>query len=230
MILYSKIAQRVCWVVFFALLWVAPGSIPAHGQAPLGPGYPAWLAYRPVNPTLVFGSKSQIPDTIFVLGSDNLAQSSAHELSLGWRGMLNHVPRVLVGRRPELAGAAENIVVVGTQAQVRGWRSALAAGPSLVPDAYRLHRVGHILLVEGGDPRGVLYGAFALLRAIAQERSLRSIDVTSQPWAAIRRSLQGWRCQWRVKAARRRGERHLQCAQFPSGFPVAADEGPHSRC
>ncbi len=163
---------------------------PSTGPAK-GPGYAAWLAYLPVNPALVFGTENEIPDTIVALGENVLEHSSTHELALGWRGMLNHVPRVLESARPAAPAPGENIVVLGTQAEVRAWRPALAGGAALGPDAYRLHRVGDILLVEGGDPRGVLYGAFALLRDIGEEHSLRTLDVTSRPWAQVR-----WTNEW----------------------------------
>jgi alpha-glucuronidase len=186
-----KMVRRGCWVVCLAILSAARGAAVAQQEAPLGPGDPAWLAYLPVKPATVFGAESQVPDTIVVLGRDEMEQSSAHELALGWRGMLNHVPRVIEGGQSQLQDVAENIIVAGTQAQVREWRPALAAGPKLGPDAYRLRRVGRILLIEGGDSRGVLYGTFALLREFAEEYSLQSIDETSQPWAAVR-----WTNEW----------------------------------
>ena len=66
-----------------------------------------------------------------------------------------------------------------------------AAGAALGADAYRLYRAGHILLIEGGDARGALYGAFALLREIAEEHSLAVLDEHSEPWAAVR-----WTNEW----------------------------------
>ncbi len=186
-----KAIQRICWGLCLFLSWTLLWPISAHGQGPLGPGYAAWLAYQPVNPALVFGATGQIPDTIFILGQDVLEKSSARELARGWRGMLNHVPRVIEASQPEFDGPGENIVVAGTQAQVKAWRSSLAAGAALGPDGYRLYRAGHVWLIEGGDSRGVLYGTFALLREIAEEHTLLTLNETSQPWAAIR-----WTNEW----------------------------------
>lgn len=139
-----------------------------------------------MNAAIVFGTESQVPDTIVALGPDQLEESATHEMALGWRGMFGHVPRVTQSGKPSLAGAAENIVVVGTQAQVRASKPSLAAGLILGPDAYRLLRSGHILLIEGGDARGVLYGTFALLREVAEQHSLQTLDKTSTPWGVIR--------------------------------------------
>jgi len=156
----------------------------------LGPGYPAWLAYHPVSLEAVFASAGNVPDTIVMLGNDALEDSAARELALGWRGMLDRVPRVAVSA-PSNEIAGESIVVLGTQAEVRAWRPALAGEPALGADAYRLHRAGNVVLVEGGDARGVLYGAFALLREIAQQHSLPALNLRSQPWAAVR-----WTNEW----------------------------------
>lgn len=167
----------------------ASGQNADPAATPLGAGDPAWLAYRAVRPAAVFGTERNIPDTIVVLGRSVLEQSAAHELALGWRGMLNHVPRIINAAPGEADPGG--IVVIGTQAEVRAWRPALAAAAPLGADGYGLRRAGKVLLVEGGDARGALYGAFALLRQIAQEHSLAAIDVRSQPWAAVR-----WTNEW----------------------------------
>lgn len=155
----------------------------------LGPGSPAWLAYGPVSITQVFGSPGNIPDTIVTLGRNPLEQTAAQELALGWQGMLDHVPRIVVNPTPPQP--AENVVIVATQAELRAWRPALDHATELGADAYRLSRSGNFLVVEGGDARGALYGAFALLRAMAQEHSLRHLEERSEPWAAVR-----WTSQW----------------------------------
>jgi alpha-glucuronidase len=191
MSLNPKAAKLFVRTIFLAVFLAPLSAATTQAQDPLGPGYAAWLAYRPVNSATVFGSENQIPDTVIALGQEQLEQSSLHELALGWHGMLGHVPRVVQAAQPKLSGAAENLLVIGTQAEVRTWRPSLAAGPALGPDAYRLHRAGHIVLVEGGDARGVLYGTFALLRDVAEEHSLQSLDETSKPWGAIR-----WTNEW----------------------------------
>ena len=154
-------------------------------QTPLGAGAPAWLVYGPVHAAAVF--PGGIPDTIMELGHDVLEDSAARELALGWRGMLRHEPRV-VGRSD---GEFKEGVVVGTQAEMVLWNPRSKHEQPLAPDAYRLYRDGGILVVEGGDDRGVLYGAFALLRLIGSEHSLAALDESSAPWAAVR-----WTNEW----------------------------------
>ena len=184
------------WKPLHAVLATAlafSAQTPAQDPVPasLGSGDPAWLAYRSVRPGTVFGSENGIPDTIVMLGNDALEQSAARELAAGWQGMLHRVPRIREDADPRAPGAAETLVVVGTQAETRRWRPELAAGAALGADAYRLHRAGKILLIEGGDARGALYGAFALLREIAEEHSLLALDEHSEPWAAVR-----WTNEW----------------------------------
>lgn len=177
-----------CWFARFVLLSAVVASA-QNAPAALGPGDPAWLAYRTVRPAAVFGSESDIPDTIVVLGKDALEQSAGRELELGWRGMLGHIPRVV--QRTDQNNRSGNLVIVGTQAELRTWRPSLVSGRMLTSDGYRLRRSGNLLLVEGADTRGVLYGAFALLREIAQEHSLADLDISSEPWAAVR-----WTNEW----------------------------------
>jgi alpha-glucuronidase len=158
-------------------------------SAQLGDGDAAWLSYRAVSPTAVFGADGILPDAIMILGREPMEQTAAHELARGWQGMLGHVPRVLASPVP--SDATENVIALGTQAQIRAWRPALGAGLQLGADAYRLSRRGNFLVIEGGDARGVLYGAFALLREIVEEHSLRNLDESSQPWTAVR-----WTNEW----------------------------------
>ena len=151
----------------------------------LGAGEPAWLSYKPVESATVF--PGGIPDTVVELGNSVLEDSAAKELAAGWRGMLQHEPRIV---RVESSGS-HGEVVLGTQAEINAWRPHAAPTQSLKHDGYRLYRDKDALVVEGGDDRGVLYGTFALLRQIAEQHSLAKLDEGSAPWAAIR-----WTNEW----------------------------------
>jgi alpha-glucuronidase len=101
--------------------------------------------------------------------------------------MLWHEPRVVHAESSEL----HQEVVLGTQAEIEAWRPRSIQTRTLAHDAYRLYRDGNFLVIVGGDDRGVLYGAFALLREIAEQHSLTTLDQGSAPWAAIR-----WTNEW----------------------------------
>jgi alpha-glucuronidase len=154
-------------------------------QPPLGAGSPAWLAYRPVNTVAVF--PGGIPDTITELGHNELEDSAVRELASGWRGMLQHEPRVVHG----VGIGLKQGVVVGTQAEIASWHPFSLREKRLAPDAYRLYRDGGAFVIEGGDARGALYGAFAFLREIAEQHPLTTLDQTSSPWASVR-----WTDEW----------------------------------
>lgn len=179
------------WLLLASLPALALGAQLPPENGDLGAGDPAWLAYRPIHSTLVFGAVGQIPDTIVVLGTDPTERTAGRELALGWQGMLNHVPRMLASPEPALPAPPEPMVIVGTQAELRAWRPLPASPAKLGPDAYRLLHTGNFILVEGADARGALYGAFALLRDIAAEHSLRTLDESSRPWAPVR-----WTNEW----------------------------------
>ena len=151
----------------------------------LGPGQPAWLAYAPVRAAAVF--PEGVPDTIIELGTGLVEDSAARELALGWRGMLQHEPRVVHGGTQ----GTLPVVVLGTEAEVTAWMRQSAAKPLLIEGGYRLYRDGRALVVEGESERGVLYGSFALLREVAEQHSMKDLAITSEPWAAVR-----WTNEW----------------------------------
>jgi alpha-glucuronidase len=100
----------------------------------------------------------------------------------------------MLGREPQVVPVGGNggrEVVLGTQAEVEAWRPRAVKTKVLGRDAFRIYREKNALVVEGGDDRGVLYGAFALLREIAEQHSLKKLDLASAPWAAIR-----WTNEW----------------------------------
>lgn len=155
-----------------------------NADGPLGPGQPAWLAYEPVNASMVF--PGGVPDTILELGRGALEDSATGELERGWRGMLGHEPRVV-----HAASRTGLEVVLGTKSEIEAWRPRVTPADSLGEDGYRLYRDGNSLVIEGGDERGVVYGTFALLREIAEQHSLKTVNEASAPWAAVR-----WTNEW----------------------------------
>lgn len=183
----SSLALRLFRLAFLSAFICSPmmGAQEAVANASLGPGDPAWLSYRPVVSAAVF--PAGIPDTVVELGHSLLEDSASREIAEGWRGMLQHEPRVV---RLETGGTHLE-VVVGTQNEIDAWHPHSSLKRSLRPDAYRLYRDKNALVVEGGDDRGALYGAFALLREIAQQHPVENIQQESAPWAVIR-----WTNEW----------------------------------
>ena len=153
----------------------------------------AWLAYSAVDGQRVFPAGTSIPDTVLRLGNSAIETTAADEIHLGFQGMLHRVLRLeTLSGLPE---KAHDLVVIGSENEVDAWHPALKLKKTLAPESFRLRRVVSgketLLLVEGADARGTLYGSFALLRMIAEEQSLAHLDDAESPSAPIR-----WTNEW----------------------------------
>ena len=153
----------------------------------------AWLAYSTVDAGRVFPAGTSVPDTILRLGDSSVEATAADELRLGFEGMLHRILRL--NTSTEASSSAQNLIVVGSEKELAAWRPSLKSAKALGPEGFRLRRVVEgkrsLLIVEGADERGVLYGSFALLRRIAEERSLVGLDVVEAPSAPVR-----WTNEW----------------------------------
>ena len=153
----------------------------------------AWLAYSAVDARRVFPAGSAVPDTILRLGDSPVEATAAGELWRGFEGMLHRVLRVETSAGPTAAG--QNLIVVGSETELVAWRPSLKSAQALAPEGFRLRRVvdgdSSLLIVEGADERGVLYGSFALLRRIAEEQSVAGLNVVEAPSAPVR-----WTNEW----------------------------------
>jgi alpha-glucuronidase len=131
-------------------------------------GHDAWLRYAPLNnPPLT-------PAVLEVTGNSPLLASARDELIRGIRGMTGKTLRLASGLPKEPA-----------------IRIAVEAA-SLKPGGYSLKtEADHSIAITGADDAGVLYGAFALLRKIADGESLTALDERQSPYAPVR-----WVNQW----------------------------------
>jgi len=90
------------------------------------------------------------------VGNSALLESARQELMRGFR-----------------TPTAQAIVLGGTAAKLK-------------PDGYELKTVGGKIVITGADDRGVLYGAFALLRKVALGESVAKLDEQSEPRVPVR--------------------------------------------
>jgi alpha-glucuronidase len=99
------------------------------------------------------------------------------------------------------SGSAPVITVVGNSALLesarqellRGFRTPgtqaiVLGGPAanLKPDGYELKTVDGTIVITGSNDRGVLYGAFALLRKVGLGESITNLDEKSEPRVPVR--------------------------------------------
>ena len=176
-------------VAYAGMMFASPvpgARQPADPQA-------AWLAFNEVDAARVFPVGTAMPDTVLRLSDSALEVSAADELQRGFAGMLHRVLRLDAGGSQ--AAKDHDLVVVGTVKEIAAWRPSLREEKQLAPEGFRLRRIvsgrDSLLIVEGADVRGTLYGAFALLRMIAEGQSLAHLDDAEAPSARVR-----WTNEW----------------------------------
>jgi len=135
----------------------------AHAET----GRDAWLRYEPLQ------SPPSLPAVIVVDGDSVILRTARDEIIRGVRGMTGKTLRIETGEPKERA-------IILRTAKVQ------------VDDGYWLRTapVNGITII-GSTDRGVLYGAFALLRRIALGQPLTNLDVHESPYAPIR-----WVNEW----------------------------------
>ncbi len=171
--------SRARWLPLAVILMCAGV---AHGET----GAAAWLRYERITDPAVLRQYEGL-SSIAALDETPVVTAARDEIIRGIRSML--------GRTVDMSSAGRASIVLGTAEQVRRiFPSATiptltkANGfwiGSLAVDARR------IVAVVGYDPRGVLYGAFAVLRHIGEHHSLDRLDDRDEPAVPIR-----WTNEW----------------------------------
>ncbi|HZC27311.1 MAG TPA: alpha-glucuronidase family glycosyl hydrolase, partial [Actinopolymorphaceae bacterium] len=149
-------------------------------------GHELWLRYRLVDQSQLLDSYRLALTQIVHVPDVGVLPSAEAELARGLTGLLGRTIDVVPG--PSRDGA----VVLGTPDTSPIVRAQVpAAVLSEVGDegyVLRRARVGgfDVVLVASTGDRGVLYGAFHLLRLLQTQRSLRTLDVTERPVNPLR--------------------------------------------
>jgi alpha-glucuronidase len=139
----------------------------------------AWLRYGRVAEGAP--ASSALPEQILVLGTDPVMVTAGEELATGLER--------LFGRRPRVVGQGAR----GRRITLAALEALPAASPAIVPpralrpdDFWIADHDEGSLLIAGGTPRGVLYGAFALLRQLAVDPASGATAEPQGPAADIR--------------------------------------------
>ena len=152
-------------------------------------GYAAWLRYSPIVDPNVQPIYEHLPAVIVTLDSSLVERSGEQEIVHGVQSMLGRTLRV-DSQLPN-----EDCILLGNLASVKRIAPDMLLPENLADDAYLIRTTaahGHkVLLIAGGNDRGVLYGAFALLRKMALQQDLDHVDEQSAPYAPIR-----WTNEW----------------------------------
>jgi alpha-glucuronidase len=152
-------------------------------------GYNAWLRYAPLEDSALRQYDASVPAVIATAGDSAMVAQARNELVRGVRGMLGRTLRMESGVPKEAA------IVLGTVDELKRLAPSLGSAGPLEPDGFSLRsvKIGGLthLVVTGANERGVLYGAFSLLRKISLGESLEALSETQSPYARLR-----WVNQW----------------------------------
>ncbi len=148
-------------------------------------GYEGWLRYAAIDDASLRQSyEKTLPAVVVTLGSSEVEQSAQAELIRGVRGLLNRTERT------ETALPAEDTILLGTVDEVKKTVPSFDAPTDLITDGFYLKTIpidGHVVLVVTAlNDRGVLYGAFTLLRKMALRESIAGLDEQENPYAPVR--------------------------------------------
>ena len=135
-----------------------------------------------------------MPHIVVRLGDAPEEQSAAEELETGLGRMIAGAPETIPALHHDLdsivLGTADELRRARVAHYIRGYHEPAA----LPPDGFRIlhlrNGVRQYWIVQGGSPRGELYGAFRLLQLIAQDQQLPN-ELSESPASTIR-----WVDEW----------------------------------
>jgi alpha-glucuronidase len=168
--------RRTTVLLLAALLAAA---IPAHAET----GYDAWLRYAPLPPDVAGARDATVPRTVTLIGDSPVLRAARDEIVRGLSAMLG---------TPIMQGTAGSTasIILGTVERVRPVARAAALPAQLAADGFWIGTVAaggrRSLVVAGQNERGVLYGAFSLLQAVARGEDVSQLNERQEPAAPIR--------------------------------------------
>ena len=172
--------MRRVFLVASALLALLGGTARAED------GYDLWLRYPRVTDVARLAEYRAAASQLVVGGDSPTLQAARDELIAGLAGLIGSAPEV----RDAVAG--DGAIVIGTPRSSPLVRSLAISAElrGLGREGYlvRAMRVGgrRAIVVAANEDVGVLYGAFALLRELQTNRSLRELRLRESPKVALR--------------------------------------------
>ena len=142
--------------------------------------YKAWLQFNPLDTEQ---HNQDLFRNIVAEGANSTVQTAASELAQAAESMFNFKPSV-----SEIATVAGPKVILGT-AETSNWIRDRAEDLQLdriEADGFVIKAIEDVVVVAGGIPAGVVFGAFDLLRRVQIGQDLRTLDVLENPQVPIR--------------------------------------------
>ena len=148
-------------------------------------GYEGWLRYEKIDDASIKRNYDEsLPAAVVTLGSSEVAQSAQNELIRGVRGMLDRTLRT------ETALPDENAILLGTFDEIKKVVPTFNAPADLKEDGFDLKTIRlegrNVLIISAPNERGVLYGAFTLLRKMSLHEPISALDEKESPYAPVR--------------------------------------------
>lgn len=171
-----------------------------HGSSLAQSGYGLWLDYKPLSVELSATYRHQLAHLVFPAGgvTDSVAKQ---ELLLSMQKMLGHIPEESI-RTPKKTGhqaggtllkVKGGTLLVGTADRLSGLidQKILDGLPRLGEDGYRiidLSKTGEepLTAIIANKSTGLLYGTYAFIGLLQQEKQLHGIDISSCPAIRLR--------------------------------------------
>jgi alpha-glucuronidase len=164
--------KKIVFFAVFACIALFAAALAAKAQT----ADQAWLRLNPA-------ARLIIPPNVRALGSSPLEQSAVDELRR----------YISLAEKPRHPVASE--IVIGTASEVRKAYPNLRVPSDLGPESYWIAENGtgeqELLVIAGGDERGTLYGAFALLRLPRVPVNLIEAQLRGSPAMPVR-----WVDEW----------------------------------
>ena len=152
-------------------------------------GYNSWLRYSPLDESAAVRYRQALPVAIATLSKAGPVQSAQEEIIIGIRRMLGRTLRATSGM------PVESAILLSTLSDLRKAAPALVPAGTLAADGYCLKTFDtsgrRYIVITAENDRGVLYGAFALLRKIALGNPIDDLDEKQSPSVSIR-----WVNEW----------------------------------
>jgi len=147
-------------------------------------GHDAWLRYAPLQGAALDEYRQAVPAVVAVLDESPVAASARGELLRGVRGMLGRTLRA------ERAIPRESAIVLGTLPEIRAAAPEWRLDANLPADGFWLKTIAEgrvrYTVVAASNDRGLLYGAFELLRKISTGEPFTNLDEHEEPYAPVR--------------------------------------------
>ena len=159
---------------------------------PLGAetGAAGWLRYQRISDAAIRGRYDTLAGPIAALGNSPVISAARDELGRGLASMLDRPPtttdrlsdaRIVLGTVETVGRVLPRVTIPPLTQPGAFWVAEPKLGPAASP----------AIVIVGKDDRGVLYGAFALLRRIAMHEPIEGLNDHQEPAAPVR-----WTNEW----------------------------------